>query len=134
MNKIKIRYTLKNKHTGYLHYKKYFISQIEQYSLSRLFDVENYDIIGRDLFIEEKDKNDNELFCNDIFKGHFFYFDGGGESECEEIYRLIYDENACCYGGLQEKGKEIYFIPLTQFSDEGIEIIGNFHAEPELLN
>ena len=64
--KIKIRYALKNKNTNQIHFKWYTISQIEEKGLSKLFDIENYEILGRDLKTGWVDRNNKDIYNNDI--------------------------------------------------------------------
>lgn len=67
-DKIKIRYVLKNRNTGKIHYKWYTIEQIEKEGLSNLFDIENYEIISRDRDIGLLDKHGDSIYDRDILK------------------------------------------------------------------
>ena len=62
---MKFRYVLKNKHTQKIHFKWYKLESIEREGLKALFDVENYEIISRDRFIESIDKKGVEIYEND---------------------------------------------------------------------
>ena len=69
-NIIMFDYILKN-NTGF-HHKIYTLSQIEESGLCNLFDVENYEIIAKRLFINLRDKNNKSVFTGDRIR----YFGG----------------------------------------------------------
>lgn len=114
MKKIKIRYALKSKHTGQIHFKKYYLNQVEKNGLSKLFDIENYEIISNDLFVG-KLKNGDEVFYNDLILH--------GETIRTVEYR---NGNTCLVS--QDKKDAI----LLSFS-ENPKKVGNIFDNPELL-
>ncbi len=66
---MKIRYVVKNKHTGVTYFNFYDISQVEVKGLGNLFPVDDYDILSRDLIHPlEKDKHGNDLYENDVIE------------------------------------------------------------------
>lgn len=65
---IKVRYALKSKESGDISFIYYGIEEIETDPQYRLFDLDMFEIIGRDLYTGFKDKNNNEMFNNDIIK------------------------------------------------------------------
>jgi len=110
---MKIRYILKNKNTNQIHIKKYEIEAIEKGGLKELFDIDNYEIIARNLFTGLTDKNGKEIYEGDI--------DNKGRV-CEYFHQLG------SFGFKNPKYSAITF--LGQFITSSGEIIGNIFENP----
>jgi len=114
----KRRYVLKNKTTGKIEIKIYFIEQIEK-GLHKLFDIENYDIISRDLFTGKQDK-----YCKDIYECDIWERDGF-------IGIVLFKYSTWIF----EKAPSSKFYQYPSFYSNakyGI-LIGDIHKNPELL-
>lgn len=66
MERILIRYVLRNKHTQALHFKTHYLEQIEEGGIGKMFDIENYTIISRDRFSGLHDKSGKLIFERDV--------------------------------------------------------------------
>lgn len=120
MNDIKIRYVLKSKCTGKISFKWYYIQQIEK-GLNNLFDLEHYTIIERDRFTGLKDKNEKEIYENDIvnFRPMKKY------KINVMVSKVVFKNNCWCLENNKTYLKD-------NFSLTGVEVIGNIHENPEL--
>jgi len=110
VNKIKkIRYVLKNKITGSIEYKYYYLEQIEK-GIEKLFDVESYEIISRDRCTGKRDEYGKEICENDISSDGLVVFSDS-------------------YLGFFILSKD----KLKFFYANNLKIIGDIHQNPELL-
>lgn len=111
---MKIRYAIKNKHTGVIHFKWYTITQIEV-GLSKLFDTENYDIISRDRFSGMTDINGREIYENDIckFKEHNY-----------KAKIIFWNQQFCFDSEFPEYTRN---NPLALMYFEDCEVVSNIH-------
>ena len=114
---IKIRYVFKHRITGAISKSIILIQDLE----TRLteIDLRNYEIISRDLFTGKQDKSGKDIYENDIIKLR------------EEIFLIGY--NICKFILRFRNG--VYSRDLYDWIiiNEPIEIIGNTHENPELL-
>jgi len=117
IQEIKIRYCLKNKHTDQLHFKWYHISEIKK-GLDKLFDLENYDIIARDLFTGKQIKNKDAYVC-DIIKSKI------------GVVGIVYNPDLMRFEASTIYGRMALHTYLEDNPDS--EIIGNKHQSQELL-
>lgn len=120
MIELKFRYVLKGKLDNKIYYKWYYLKQIES-GLSKLFDIDNYEIIYKNQYTGLKDKNSKEIYEGDLIKI---------EMSNKWIFKIVWDETYSCF-----KGQNIYDDShdiIFGFFD-GLEIIGNLHENPELL-
>ncbi len=118
MQEIKIRYVLKNKTTKQIHFKWYYLSEIEK-GLNKLFDIENYDIISRDMFTGKQDKNGKDIYECDIWERNGF------------IGIVLFKYSTWIF----EKAPSSKFYQYPSFYSNakyGI-LIGDIHKNPELL-
>ncbi|MCP4393113.1 MAG: hypothetical protein GY804_02435 [Alphaproteobacteria bacterium] len=96
---------------------------------------------GREIIMQYtglKDKNGVEIFEGDIVEAHRFYTDFGenlGAFEAEEILNCVvkYLDDNMAFGLFPIKADDMCYIEPLSCSDEGIEVIGNIHENPELL-
>ena len=79
------------------------------------------------------DKNGKEIYEGDIVKTHQFGFANGGEIERETICGVKYFEDNTAFGFHPIGSDDLGYIEPALCSDEGIEIIGNIHENPELI-
>ena len=106
------RYYLKSKLSGEIHTKEYYLKQVEEAGLSKLFDVFNYDIIKRVTWTQLTDKNGAKIFEGDKLiisevEGVVKYSDGS-------FHLITEDDNS---------GRN----PILQERTKRFEIIGNIH-------
>ncbi len=85
------------------------------------------------------DKNGKEIFEGDIVRCHQFTQELGEnlgvyEGEKETVCVVTYIEENTCFGFVEINSEDRGYIEPALCSDEGIEIIGNIHENPELLN
>ncbi|QPK89872.1 hypothetical protein IEN91_05385 [Bacillus velezensis] len=66
MNEIKIRYAFRNKKTKEIVLNHYTLSEIEFFGETIYTDKEGCELVGRDLWIGEKDKKGQEIYLGDI--------------------------------------------------------------------
>ena len=123
MKKHKIRYVLRNKHTLQIHFKWYYLKQIER-GLSKLFDIENYDIISKDTFTGLMDKNGNEIYEGDIL-----------ETKRKFRTKVWYDDDFARFSVHRRTLRPpIYIIEDSLYEiDEHVNIVGNIHQNKDLL-
>lgn len=135
MEQIKIKYVLKNKNTGKIHYKKYTLSQIAHNGLRHLFDIDNYEIISKDKFTGKKTNKGEEIYEGDILNTH----DGANTKTV-----VVWIDDWCMFGCLldyeypsflENGAKELDEMSFWTFPLEGKdhEIIGNIHENKNLL-
>lgn len=77
-----------------------------------------------------KDKNGVEIFEGDIVNIHWFYFDGGGESEVQ-----LHRKEILNYKGVLCFEWQYDYCPLAlgNWHEESFEVVGNIYENPELL-
>jgi uncharacterized phage protein (TIGR01671 family) len=104
--------------------KVYYLSQIP--TISNRCDVWNMlSLIYTRQFTGLQDKNEVDIYEGDIVNGDAF---SGKNLKC----KVIYDEQYGCYQLKSFKEKPLTF-PIKSFL-KNLEIIGNIHENPELLN
>ena len=98
------------------------------------FLIDTFDSVSRRLVLMQytglKDKNGKEIYEGDIIKYHYFYFADGSEIEKEHVCSVKYDDSFANFDAMDKEGFAHF---LGNASDDGIEIIGNIHENPELL-
>lgn len=127
-----IRYVLKDKNTGEIHFKWYSIKQIEE-GVFFLFDIGNYDIISRDRHTNQEDSEGEHIYENDIIQRHL------GNSVTTSI--IVYCERHSAlvrqrigeYRNGMDDGNYDFLDKKTISSNIGFKIIGDKHKTPELL-
>ena len=98
------------------------------------FLIDTFDSGSRRLILMQftglKDRNGKEIYEGDIIKYHYFYFADGSEIEKEHVCSVKYDDSFANFDAMDKEGFAHF---LGNASDDGIEIIGNIHENPELL-
>ncbi|MCY8424948.1 YopX family protein [Bacillus vallismortis] len=119
MSNIKIRYAFRHKKTGNIELKTYFIGQLEDRparKLSPVFCEEfGYELISRDLWTGEKDKDGQEIYEGDV------------DIADDEPMIVAFKDGRF---GLKFPDHD-YFDSSVSWED--CEIGGNVHQNPELL-
>jgi len=127
----------KNKYTGDIHHKKYFISEL-MCGVSKLFDVESYEILAKRQYTGKKDINGIEIYDGDKVRwtsGKHFWeaviepcrsHPEGQPYAIETINNLSVDEDTDIYtyevtNSREGSRTEIAFLCRT------IEVVGNIH-------
>ena len=105
------RYYLKSKLTGQIHTKEYYLKQVENAGLSKLFDVFNYDIIKRAVWTQLTDKNGAKIFEGDLVK-YFIH-----------TYKVGFYNGTFGLFSIEHVG----FTPFFDSINMSCEIIGNIH-------
>lgn len=126
---ILLRYVLKNKHTGKIHFKVYSIEQIEREGLKGLFDIDNYEILHRDQSTGLQDSNERTIFNGDSVNFTFFTYH---EYEVEETKKgVIWFNGTAFYFVEKTEDNEINYLldELTFDSKSDIEITDNIHEK-----
>ena len=72
-----------------------------------------------------KDKNGKEIYEGDILGG---IWEGGYIGYCEKCKQFQY----CSYGGCMACSGDVHWFEIAE-DDEKLEVIGNIHENPELL-
>ena len=88
VNEFKFKYEIKNKLDGKVHNICYELNQIEK-GINKLFDINNFEILSRNIYTGLNDNFNNEIYHNDkvkieinsnenleVFQGKIFYEDG----------------------------------------------------------
>lgn len=126
MKELKFRYVFK-KPSG--HIVLYFTdiqhlehSDIANFLQHNFLSIER-DLISRDQFIGTQDKNDREIYEGDL------YYPSKYSDYPAEVY---YDERSCQFRG-RVKGEMQYDKTYNIAFAKYIEVIGNIHQNPELL-
>lgn len=142
MRDIKFDLMMKNKHTGCIHHKKYYLKQLMM-GIEKLFDIENYITIADRQYTGLKDKNGKEIYEGDILETPYEY--NGSEYTNQ-------DDEAGLYRG------KIHYRPSKGFIQTHVimfddyeeadtwskrgdleirssytKVIGNIYESPELL-
>ncbi len=91
-------------------------------------------------YIGQKDKSDKKIFAGHIIKGHYFIEVlasnlGVEEGEEEKIFLCQWNDYLAEYVFRTQPNNENDVVQKTyhDFSDEGIEIIGDIYTTPELI-
>ena len=97
---------------------------------------------GNDNFIVQQfigllDKNGKEVYKDDFVRCHQFTQELGEnlgvyEGEKETVCIVTYIKENACFGFVEINSEDRGYIEPALCSDEGIEIIGNIHENPEL--
>ncbi len=132
MKEIKLRYVGKNL-SGKLFIKIFTIQQIEEYEVFRWIKENNIVLssVKRNRHSGVKDKNGKEIYENDIVKGFYYIFPDDTENENPKKLKIL-GTIKFINGTFFIRNEINPNIPLA-FSDYNIEIIGNIHETPELL-
>ena len=131
MREIKFDLAVKNKNTGYINHKYYFLSEL-MIGVKNLFDVENYDVLSKRQYTGLKDKNGKEIYESDVI--HCI-----GDTFPAVV---IFDEKALCWAAqLYHNGVKNELMTLGRYIHSReravrtrIEVIGNIYENPELLD
>lgn len=127
MKEIKFRYVLKGKIDKKIHYKWYYLNQIEE-GLHKLFDLDNYEIIARNQYICLKDNDNIEIYEEDIVKV-IDEFENISKHKVE--YKAYEDYPAF---DLEPPVDDIETNGLSYAIIDGIiQVIGNIYENSELL-
>ena len=123
MREIKFDLVCKNNYTGDIHHKKYFISEL-MLGASRLFDIENYEVIAKRQYTGIKDKNGKEIYEGDILK------------HCERFFEIKYcragADDVLGFHPIDNKGDHMSEFYGGWYGNDS-EIIGNIYTDKELL-
>lgn len=119
MREIKFRYILRRIYDKEIHFKWYYLKQIEQ-GLSKLFDIENYEILAINQYTGLKDKNDEEIYEGDIINLDNRY-----------IFHIEWDNDKTGFKPFNNHNILLWWGDCIESHD--IEIIGNIYENPELL-
>lgn len=117
MNEIKFRYIVRHKATGNIETKIYYLNQIEERPLKQLSPVfsEEYEVLGRSLYVGIKDANDKDLYYGDVIVFYYGWHKDNMNWDVVDIADIEYIFNA-----VNERGATF-------------EIIGNIFENPELV-
>lgn len=126
MREIKIRYTFKHIETGEIEKRMYTLTQLEERNvkqLSHCFDKNyGYELIGRDEYTGVNDKNDDEIYENDVIKVNKLTFKSSGKLP-ENLIVKYYDGKFQLF-----RGDECLMGLHLGYVDDG-EVIGSIYEQ-----
>lgn len=126
---IKFDLVLQNKNTGYIHHRKYALTEL-MVGVGKLFDIENYVTVANRQYTGLTDKNGMEIYEGDVIKAVALANDHYQRGATEVLTVREFAGNFClCFKG-HESGVPIFPFNVTS----ALEIIGNIHENPELIN
>jgi len=118
MREIKLDLVCKNIHTGDIHHKKYFISEL-MLGVAKLFDIDNYEVIATRQYIGIKDKNGVEIYERDRLSMWY-----APQSSCNGV--VSFENGAFWFDTDEASPKRDLVSALTSYGNE-IEVIGNIY-------